>query len=78
MCYRSETRTPDFASSAAEVADSAMILDREVPTPPMSDEEAGRTGYRRMSLTPIPQVAETAAEVADVAATLDRENMVSH
>jgi hypothetical protein len=43
----------------------------------MSDEEAGRTGYRRMSQTPIPQVAETAAEVADVAATLDKDNLVS-
>ena len=30
VVVRAETRTPDIASSAAEVADSAMILDREV------------------------------------------------
>jgi hypothetical protein len=29
---RSEARTPEVA---AEVADTAMLLDREVPTPPM-------------------------------------------
>lgn len=54
-----------------------MTLDREEPTPPISDEDAGRIGFRRMSLTPIPQVAMTAAEVADSAAILDRENAVS-
>lgn len=43
----------------------------------MSDEEAGRIGYRRMSQTPIPQVAETAAEVADTAAILDKDDIVS-
>ena len=42
----------------------------------MSDEEAGRIGYRRMSQTPIPEVAQTAAEVADVAAVLDKNNWV--
>jgi hypothetical protein len=47
------------------------MLDRDPPTPPISDEEAGRIGYRRMSSTPLSQVAKTAAEVADVAATLD-------
>ena len=73
---RSATRTPDIASNAAEVADSAMILDREIPTPPILDEEAGRIGFRRMSQTPIPEVAETAAEVADSAAILDDDNMV--
>lgn len=73
---RSNTHTPEIASNAAEVADSAMTLDREAPTPPISDEEAGRIGYRRMSHTPIPEVAETAAEVADSAAILDNFNMV--
>lgn len=70
---RSSARTPDIASNAAEVADSAMILDRDEPTPSIPDDEAGRIGFRRMSLTPIPQVAETAAEVADTAALLDEE-----
>ncbi|KAE9367435.1 hypothetical protein N431DRAFT_470868 [Stipitochalara longipes BDJ] len=69
---RSESRTPELAETAAEVSESAALLDRDrdPPTPPMSDEEAGRIGYRRMSSTPIPEVAKTAAEVADVAATL--------
>jgi len=72
---RSDTHTPEIASDAAEVADSAMTLDRSTPTPPMPDEEAGRIGYRRMSHTPIPEVADTAAEVADSAAILDQYNM---
>ncbi|KAG0647618.1 hypothetical protein D0Z07_6849 [Hyphodiscus hymeniophilus] len=76
VAVRSDARTPDIASSAAEVADSAMILDHETPTPPISDEEAGRIGFRRMSETPIPEVADTAAEVADSAAFLDKNNMV--
>ena len=62
---------------AAEVADSAQLLDREVPTPPVSDAEAGRIGLRRMSQTPIPEVANTAAEVGDSAARLDGEQVVS-
>jgi hypothetical protein len=66
------SRTPEFAKTAAEVAESAATLDPREPTPPISDEEAGRIGFRRMSRTPIPEVAKTAAEVADVAATLDR------
>ena len=33
VVVRAEMRTPDIASSAAEVADSAMILDREVSYP---------------------------------------------
>lgn len=64
----------DEANTAAEVADVAAELDLREPTPPISDEEAGRIGYRRMSNTPIPQVAATAAEVADVARLLDDEN----
>lgn len=71
------TRTPELANVAAEVADSAAKLDEDVPTPPVSDEEAGRTGYRRISNTPIPEVAATAAEVADVAATIDKPSLVS-
>jgi hypothetical protein len=68
---RTESRTPELAETAAEVSESAAMLDRDPPTPPISDEEAGRIGYRRMSSTPLSQVAKTAAEVADVAATLD-------
>ncbi|OTA91581.1 hypothetical protein M434DRAFT_13031 [Hypoxylon sp. CO27-5] len=67
----SGTQTPDIAKTAAEVADSARILDPETPEPEISDGEAGRIGYRRLSSTPIRQVAETAMEVADVAAMLD-------
>jgi hypothetical protein len=71
VVIRTESRTPELAETAAEVSESAAILDRDPPTPPISDEEAGRIGYRRMSSTPITQVAKTAAEVADIAATLD-------
>ncbi|PBP17518.1 PT repeat family protein [Diplocarpon rosae] len=67
---------PPFSSSPPPpllvVEQSAAALDRDAPTPPLPDAEAGRLGYRRMSQTPIPEVAATAAEVADVAATLDR------
>lgn len=72
---RHDSRTPELADVAAEVADSAALLDRDQPTPPISDELAGRLGLRRMSSTPIPEVASTAAEVADVAATLDQESI---
>lgn len=67
------SKTPDFVNITAEVADSAAILDPREPTPPISDEEAGLIGYRRISMTPIPQIADTAAEVADSAAALDTE-----
>ncbi|RAL63658.1 hypothetical protein DID88_003701 [Monilinia fructigena] len=63
--------TPELVNVAAEVADSAELLDEAPPTPPMSDKEAGEFGYRRLSHTPIPEVAEAAAEVADVAAQID-------
>ena len=61
------------SETAAEVADSAAILDRPITPQLSSDEVAGITGERRMSTTPIPQVSDTAAEVADVAAILDKE-----
>jgi hypothetical protein len=74
VVIRSQTDTPVYAETAAEVAISAAMLDREPSPAPISDEEAGRTGERRMSGTPIPQVALTAAEVADVAAMLDLDD----
>ena len=77
VLIRNETRTPELADVAAEVADSAATLDRDEPTPPISDEEAGRVGFRRMSSTPIPEVAKTAAEVADTAALLEETILVS-
>lgn len=63
--------TPTLAMNAAEVADSAALIDEEEPEAEMSDEEAGRIGFRRMSATPIIEVANTAAEVADSARELD-------
>lgn len=68
---RSATGSPNFASVAAEVADTAAILNKEAPETPITDEEAGKIGYRRMSSTPITEVANTAAEVADTARDLD-------
>ncbi|KAH7348373.1 hypothetical protein BKA65DRAFT_259425 [Rhexocercosporidium sp. MPI-PUGE-AT-0058] len=70
-----DAHTPDFADVAAEVADTAQTLDREDPTPPISDEDAGHIGYRRMSNPPIPEIAETAAEVADVATSSDKQDL---
>ncbi|KAF7857165.1 hypothetical protein EAF04_009406 [Stromatinia cepivora] len=71
VTIRQQSTTPDLANVAAEVADSATLLDETPPTPPMSDTDAGKIGYRRLSNTPIPEVAETAAEVADTAALID-------
>ncbi|KAM7197730.1 hypothetical protein V8F33_005454 [Rhypophila sp. PSN 637] len=63
--------TPTLAMNAAEVADSAALLNEEEPEAEISDAEAGRIGFRRMSATPIIEVANTAAEVADSAQNLD-------
>ena len=68
---RSGASTPGFVRTTAEVADTAALLDREESEPEMSDAEAGKIGYRRLSSTPIPEVARTAAEVADTAEKLD-------
>lgn len=73
VVVRPESHTPEIADVAAEVADSAASLDKDPPSPTVSDREAGRIGLRRMSNTPIPEVANTAAEVADSAAKLDEE-----
>lgn len=77
ITIRQQATTPDLANVAAEVADSAELLDETPPTPPMSDTEAGKIGYRRLSHTPIPEVAATAAEVADSAAQIDDNSKVS-
>ncbi|KAL1882748.1 hypothetical protein VTK73DRAFT_873 [Phialemonium thermophilum] len=69
---QSGASTPSFVRTAAEVADSAALLDKEESEPDMPDEEAGRRGFRRLSSTPIQQVADTAADVADTAASIDR------
>lgn len=79
--FEASTPEPSTASAqspdeiASEVADSAAILDKEDPESLSPDDEAGRTGERRLSHTPIGQVANTAAEVADTAAFLDRNNV---
>ncbi|KAI1502766.1 hypothetical protein F5X99DRAFT_378410 [Biscogniauxia marginata] len=72
----SGVRTPDVAAAAtaAEVAESAELLDPVTPEPNLSDEEAGRAGVRRLSSTPILEVARTAAEVAEDAAKLDGDD----
>ena len=43
---RSGASTPGFVRTAAEVADSAALLDQEEPEPEITDEEAGRLGVR--------------------------------
>ncbi|KAK3692936.1 hypothetical protein B0T22DRAFT_436155 [Podospora appendiculata] len=72
----SGSSTPTFARTAAEVADSAALLNKEEPEAPIPDDEAGRIGFRRMSSTPISEVAKTAAEVADSAQTLDNDEAI--
>ncbi|KAK0630599.1 hypothetical protein B0T17DRAFT_488716 [Bombardia bombarda] len=67
--------TPTYARTAAEVADSAALLNKEEPESQMPDDEAGRIGFRRLTATPISEVANTAAEVADSAKKLDREEV---
>ncbi|KAI6247173.1 hypothetical protein HI914_05023 [Erysiphe necator] len=71
--YSQQMRNIDIANTAAEVADTAVILDQEPSSPPISDTEAGQIGLRCLSTTPIAEVASVAAEVADVAASLDNE-----
>lgn len=73
---QSGINTPTFVKVAAEVADSAAMLDKEDPEPDIPDDEAGRIGLRRMSATPIKEVAATAAEVANTAQTLDQEEPI--
>ncbi|KAK3333106.1 hypothetical protein B0T19DRAFT_116828 [Cercophora scortea] len=73
----SGSSTPSFARTAAEVADSAALLNKEEPETPIPDDEAGRIGFRRMSSTPISEVAKTAAEVADSAQTLDNDEAIA-
>ncbi|KAI1078448.1 hypothetical protein F5B20DRAFT_582366 [Whalleya microplaca] len=63
----------EFAETAAEVADSACTMDVDAPEAEVPEEEAGRLGIRRLSLTPIGEVAQTAMDVADVAAKLDAD-----
>lgn len=65
--------TDETADTAAEVADSAASIYREPSPLPLSDEEAGRTGERRLSVTPIGEVADTASELAESAALVDRD-----
>ena len=72
---RSGASTPGFVRTAAEVADSAALLDKDPPDPEIPDDEAGRLGVRRLTATPIPEVAKTAAEVADTAKQLDSEEV---
>ncbi|KAI1488127.1 hypothetical protein F5X96DRAFT_106474 [Biscogniauxia mediterranea] len=70
----SGVQTLDFGTTAADVADSAKLLDPTTPEPTITDEEAGRVGVRRLSATPIDEVARTAAEVAEDAAKLDSDD----
>ncbi|KAK1751718.1 hypothetical protein QBC47DRAFT_74523 [Echria macrotheca] len=76
LASRSGASTPAFARIAAEVADSAALLNQEKPETPIPDELAGQIGYRRLTATPIIEVANTAAEVADTAKDLDNDDDV--
>jgi hypothetical protein len=73
----SSALSQDIADTAAEVAESAAIIDREMSPAPLSNDEAGRIGVRRLSSTPIEDVARTASEVADAAVILDSSTQVA-
>lgn len=72
---RSATSTPEYAKTAAEVADSAAWVDPATPEPEVSDEVAAEVGYRQMTSTPPQEAADTAAEVADAAKVLDTDKV---
>ncbi|KAI0901491.1 hypothetical protein F4806DRAFT_2575 [Annulohypoxylon nitens] len=74
LSENSGSQTPNIAKTAAEVADTARIIDAGTPEPELSDAEAGRIGVRRLSNTPINEVAQTAMEVSQTAATLDADD----
>ncbi|RFU29690.1 hypothetical protein B7463_g6630, partial [Scytalidium lignicola] len=74
VVVKEEENITDESDVAAQVADSAVLLDKEASTPPVSDDVAGRTGLRRLSNTPIQDVARIAAEVAQSAASLDKDD----
>ncbi|POS80163.1 hypothetical protein DHEL01_v201426 [Diaporthe helianthi] len=60
---RSETSTPEYARTAAEVAESAALVDPPTPLPEPVDDVAS---------DPSQEAANTAAEVADSAQNLDK------
>lgn len=64
---RSAASTPEYARTAAEVAESAALVDPPTPLPEAVDAVAS---------DPPQEVANTAAEVADTAQNLDK-NLVS-
>ncbi|KUI64780.1 Midasin [Cytospora mali] len=70
---RSGTSTPEYARTAAEVADSAALVDPATPEPEVSNEVAAEVGYRQMTSTPPQEAADTAADVADTAEALDTD-----
>ncbi|KAI7787941.1 hypothetical protein LA080_013246 [Diaporthe eres] len=65
---RSATSTPEYARTAAEVAESAALLDPPTPQPETVDAVASAAPQEAADT-----VAETAAEVADTAKDLDND-----
>lgn len=61
---RSATSTPEYARTAAEVAESAALVDPPTPQPEAADAVAS---------DPPEEAANTAAEVADTAQALDKD-----
>ncbi|KAL1880599.1 hypothetical protein Daus18300_001210 [Diaporthe australafricana] len=66
---RSGTSTPEYARTAAEVAESAALVDPPTPEPETIDVTAS---------SPPDEVANTAAEVADTAKDLDNHLAEEH
>lgn len=61
---RSATSTPEYARTAAEVAESAALVDPPTPQPEREDA---------VESAPPQDAADTAAEVADTAEDLDKD-----
>lgn len=70
-------QTPEFARVAAEVADSAALLDRSTPEPEASGTLPEETTQEAPASANIQEIANTAAEVADTAAALDADEVCS-
>lgn len=69
------SETPEFARVAAEVADSAALLDRSTPEPEASGRATGEAVQDTPASAHIQEVANTAAEVADTAEALDADEV---
>lgn len=70
---RSATSTPEYARTAAEVAESAALVDPPTPLPETVDAAASASPQEAADTAA--EVADTAAEVADTAQDLENDSV---